>query len=325
MKSIMKKRWAVVLAAGDGTRLRPLTRLLHGEDLPKQFATIEGRRSLLQVTLDRISAHFAPERTVVVVGRPFDALARRQLSAYEGIDVVVQPRNLGTGPGLLLPLARIRARDRSARVAIFPADHHIPRPEPLLEGVRSALDAAERPGLTLIGVHPDRPETEYGWIVPERGAFESAAGIQGVRRFVEKPDQALAEDLLRQGALWNTFISIGRLQEFWAAALRHMPRVARLFEPYVERVGRSDEAGLLERLYAGMEPANFSRSVLERTRGLGVMPVKDSGWSDWGTPRRVLESLRGTPSGRRLLMRLATAPEMLPPVAPRGSAVALPV
>src|SRR6267142_2603173 len=265
------RSWAVVLAAGDGTRLQPLTRRLYGEGRPKQFAAFDDERSLIQVTLDRLATHFVPERTVVVVGKSHEAVARQQLRGYEGIDVVVQPRNLGTGPGLLLPLARIRARDGGASVAVFPADHYVSRPGQLLEGVASALDAADRPGLTLIGVEPERPETEYGWIVPARGISGSATSVRGVRRFVEKPDRALAEDLLRQGALWNTFICTGRAREFWAAALRHLPRVARRLDLYAERMGQSDENGLLERLYANMEPANFSRRVLEKERGLGVV------------------------------------------------------
>jgi mannose-1-phosphate guanylyltransferase len=331
MNQTTNRSWAVVLAGGDGTRLRPLTRRLYGEELPKQFAAIEGEGSLIQVTLDRLATHFAPERTVVVVGKPHEAVARRQLRGYDGIDVVVQPRNLGTGPGLLLPLARIRARDRDARVAVFPSDHYVSRPKPLLDGVASALDAADRPGLTLVGVEADRPETEYGWIVSGGRASRSAAAIQAVRRFVEKPDRVLAEELLREGALWNTLICVGRAREFWAAALRHLPRVARLLDLYAERVGQPDEGALLERLYARMESANFSRGVLEKEQGLGVMPVKDSGWSDWGTPRRVLESLRGTPNGRRLLMRLASsrqAGSAIPraasePVAQQRRAVAL--
>jgi mannose-1-phosphate guanylyltransferase len=304
MNPTMNGPWAVVLAGGDGTRLRPLTRRLYGEELPKQFAAIEGGGSLVQVTLDRLAAHFAPQRTVVVVGKSHEAIARRQLRGYEGIDVVVQPRNLGTGPGLLLPLARIRARDRSARVAVFPSDHYVSRPKPLLESVASALAAAERTGVTLVGVQADRPETEYGWIVPGHRASRSATAIRVVRRFVEKPDRALAEELLRQGALWNTLICVGRAGQFWAAALRHLPRVARLLDLYADRVGRPDEGAFLERLYARMESANFSRDVLEKERGLGVVPVQGSGWSDWGTPRRVLESLRGTPGGRRLRLLL---------------------
>jgi len=306
MSRPVKSPWAVVLAAGDGARLRPLTRLLYEQDLPKQFAVIEGGRSLLQSTLDRLAARFPAERTVVVVGKSQETVARHQLGDFAGVEIVAQPRNLGTGPGLLLPLARVRARDPGARVAVFPSDHYVPRPERLLEGIETALEAVDRSGLALIGVEPDRPETEYGWIVPESNASTSAAGIQIVHRFVEKPERPLAERLLRQGALWNTFICVGRLQEFWEEARLHMPRTARLFNLYAEHAGQPDEGHVLEEIYSRIEPANFSRDVLERARGLGVVPVRDSGWSDWGSPRRIFESLRGMADRQRLLTRIAT-------------------
>src|SRR5712691_5007185 len=127
MSRPVKSPWAVVLAAGDGARLRPLTRLLYEQDLPKQFAVIEGGRSLLQSTLDRLAARFPAERTVVV-GKSQETVARHQLRDFAGVEIVAQPRNLGTGPGLLLPLARVRAREPGARVAVFPSDHHVPSP-----------------------------------------------------------------------------------------------------------------------------------------------------------------------------------------------------
>ena len=48
--------WTIVLAGGDGVRLRELTRALHGEALPKQFAIIHRGRSLLQATVARAAA-----------------------------------------------------------------------------------------------------------------------------------------------------------------------------------------------------------------------------------------------------------------------------
>jgi mannose-1-phosphate guanylyltransferase len=304
MKASTDRTWAVVLAAGDGSRLRPLTRRLYGEGIPKQFAVIEGERSLLQTTLDRLSSRFPQERTVVVVGRPHQALAREQLREYEGVDLVVQPANVGTGPGLLLPLARIRARDPTARVAVFPSDHHVSHPERLLDGVDRAFHSLDRASLALIGVEADRPATDYGWIVPEAGIFPRDAGIWAVRQFVEKPDRPLAEELLRQGALWNAFICVGRLGSFWTEARRHIPRSAERFDIYVDRVGRPGEEALLDRIYSGMTPADFSRDVLQQARGLVVAPVRHAGWSDWGSPRRVFESLRGMAKHRRLLARV---------------------
>src|SRR6267142_6637327 len=58
--------WAVVLAGGEGVRLRPLVRRLLGDERPKQFCPLLGPRTLLRQTLDRVGRLIPPDRTVVV-------------------------------------------------------------------------------------------------------------------------------------------------------------------------------------------------------------------------------------------------------------------
>lgn len=302
--------WAVVLAAGQGKRLASLTSALYGRELPKQFAVLDGRRSLLQATMERIAPLVPAHRTVVVVSRDYAALARRQLRGFPGAIVTAQPKNLDTGPGILLPLARILAWEPGARVAIFPSDHFVADAAPFLRAVREGARASESsPGqVTLLGVAADRAETEYGWIVPGNGiAHEDDAALRGVRRFVEKPSPAEARRLLRQGGLWNTFVSVGLLSAYWELAENHLPRHATLFRQYARAVGSTAEERLLDSLYDVMPEANFSRLVLERCRGLAVAPVHGSGWSDWGSPHRVFRSLEGTRHLERLRERLAMA------------------
>lgn len=155
--------YAVVLAGGEGKRLAPLTSALYGRDLPKQFAVLDGERSLLQATLERIAPLAPPSRTVVVVGREHGDLAAEQLRPFPGVILVRQPRNLDTGPGVLLPLARLLAVDPGAQVAIFPADHHVPNPGPFQRAAgEAALAGPDGGGITLLGAVPDGPETEYG-------------------------------------------------------------------------------------------------------------------------------------------------------------------
>src|SRR5689334_7558933 len=96
--------WTIVLAGGDGTRLRSLTRALHGEDVPKQFASIQPGESLLQSTLRRVARWSRPEKTVVVVAQERESLARDQIRAFGEFHVIAQPKNVGTGPGIMLPL-----------------------------------------------------------------------------------------------------------------------------------------------------------------------------------------------------------------------------
>lgn len=305
-----RQLWAIILAAGEGKRLAPLTRALYGWALPKQFAAIDRGRSLLQETMDRVAPLVPPERTVVVVGLAHEGLARLQLREHEGAEIVVQPKNLDTGPGILLPLTHVLSRDPGASVVVLPSDHYIANPRPFLSAVSTAVESSRRIGdpVTLLGVVPDRAETEYGWIVPGgsvgRGTGE---GLRFVRRFVEKPQRREARRLLTEGGLWNTFISTGIAASFWELAKRHLPEQAALFERYGLEINGPGREGLLRSVYAAMKPANFSREVLEHAENLAVLPVSGTGWSDWGNPQRVLRSLKGTAALERLRGRMIRA------------------
>jgi mannose-1-phosphate guanylyltransferase len=300
----------VVLAGGSGSRLAGLTRALYGFDLPKQFACIDGSRSLLQLTLDRIAPVIKPSRTMVVVTREFESVAREQLAAHPGVELAVQPANLGTAPGILFPVARIRARNPRAIVAFFPSDHHITRPDPFLDALATAAAAVRsRSGLiTLLGAEAERPETEYGWIVPGQDLPEVPdVPVHAVARFVEKPASEVADRLCRDGALWNTFVSVGRVSTYWKLGRRHLPECADLLGTYAERIGLPDEEAVLDATYGKLSAADFSRDILQRAEELGVVSVAGSGWSDWGRPERVLETLQAQGAADSLLDRVSAS------------------
>lgn len=296
--------WAIVLAAGEGKRLAPVTRLLYGRDIPKQFVTFDGDKTLLQRTMDRVGQVVPPERTIVVVARERRELAEQQLATYLGVQIVSQPRNVGTGPGVLLPLSHVRARSANqpdAAVLVTPSDHYFPITDPFVSAVRQAARVARRvpSGLALLGADADEPASDLGWIVPAPRA-KSAAAPNLVAEFVEKPALPVATELLARGALWNTLIVVGGVDAFWRQAKQHMPGQLALFEDYVAALGRGPEEAerILPALYRSMPAADFSRALLERARGLGVVDLQGSGWCDCGTPQRLLACLDRI-SGRR--------------------------
>lgn len=304
--------WAIILAGGEGKRLSSLTRALYGRDVPKQFAVLAGERSLLQETVERAARITALARTVVVVSRRHEALAREQLTPYPGVHLLVQPHGLDTGPGLLLPLSYVRARSPSARVVVLPADHHIPNVAPMEDALaRAATHRESRRRLALVGVEADRPETEYGWIMPgaRLGGRERNA-VWNVRRFVEKPSEDVARRLRARGAVWNTFIATGPVEAFWDLARPRLPHHVAGFERWAADSHRPHSEARLDALYGQLPAANWSVEVLAATAParLALVAMAGSGWSDWGSPRRVFESLSGSAAHEHLLSRLGDTP-----------------
>src|SRR5713226_7466220 len=163
-------RCGIILAAGEGERLRPFIQRLRLDHLPKQYVNFVGARSMLEQTFSRVERLIPPDRVFTVVSR--DHLrypeARQQLSGRPDGTVVLQPENRETGPGILLPLMHLYKRYPEAVVAIFPSDHFIAQEEIFMAYVDLALWAVERhPSyLVLLGVEPDEPEPEYGYILP---------------------------------------------------------------------------------------------------------------------------------------------------------------
>jgi mannose-1-phosphate guanylyltransferase len=306
--------WAIVLAGGDGMRLAELTRAVHGWSVPKQFARLGNARSLLQQTLDRIAPLIPARRTVVVVSEALADLAYDQLAAYRGVEIVLQPANRGTAPGLLLPLTHVLARAPGGRVIVLPSDHSFRHVDAFEEAACRAIDATrEAPsGTALIGAVADAPASDLGWIVPGRPCGPPRIGARQVVRFVEKPPLVACGELMRQGGLWNTLVIAARAAELWRLASRHVPALAPPFLRYQRALGGVAAEAVLHAIYAELPSADISRHVLAAADGLRVVAMADAGWCDCGTPERLLAAL--TPDeAARLQRRLGQVRQHVPP------------
>lgn len=279
--------WAIVLAGGEGSRLRQLTTTPSGVSVPKQFCSLRGGPSLLQQAIERAAAVVRRDRIVVVVSEAHRAFWRDELADLPAENVVVQPENRGTAPGILLPALRIRRDDPAARVLVLPSDHHVDDEAALRGSFLAALrDLGEDPDrIVLLGITPDAADSQYGWIVP--GA-ELCGDTRAIELFVEKPPAKRASELRMRGALWSSFL--------FACGVSNLIEVFEISEPQLlralEAAGRKIDDSELESVYAMLPPTDFSRRVLERIpQRLGVVAVPPCGWSDLGTPERIARVL----------------------------------
>ena len=285
--------WAVILAGGDGTRLKSLTRHIAGDERPKQFCSVLGHRTLLEETRSRTALELAPERTLYVVNRVHKNYYAPILSDEPTENLVVQPSNRGTAPAILYSLLRIAARDPKAVVAFFPSDHYISDNEKFMAQIRIALDTARdrRDLVVLLGFDPESPEVEYGWIEPAQ-PIRGHAKVFGVRRFWEKPHKMLAQVLQLRGCLWNSFVMVASVQALLEIIESAIPELYRSFVGTTLHFASQAESTVIAALYARLSEVNFSHQVLaQKPERLAVLKVTGVRWNDLGEPKRVLASL----------------------------------
>lgn len=284
--------WAVVLAAGDGTRLRSLTTSSCGKTVPKQFCSLYEGPSLLHEALSRAKPVVGTSRTCAVVAEQHRQWWEGALGSLPVANVIVQPENRGTANGILLPILHILERNPDAQIVLLPSDHHVRQECILAASLRKAVEQLSwRFGeAVLLGLQPEETDPELGYIVPGRS---DGKGALTVARFVEKPPFAQASELIQRGALWNAFIVAASARTLLGMFKERIPQVVSRMSAAVKRdldAGTGTRA--TAEVYADLPTIDFSKDILPAQESyLRVLPVPRCGWSDLGTPKRVAEAL----------------------------------
>lgn len=297
-----KHRWGVILAGGEGVRLQSLTRLVSGDDRPKQFCALLGGTTLLDQTRRRIQRSISQRRTLFVLLRAHERFYTQELWRVPPDQTVVQPANRGTLPAILAGLIRIARHDqrhgRQDVVAIFPSDHYYADELQFRAGVELAFSLAETnpESVVLLGAPAKHAEVGYGWIEAEAVLSpHSRDGLLRVKRFWEKPSSSVARQLLDRGCVWNTFVMVGRTQAFLDMVRSGAPELYQAFEPMRARSSPETEEEAMRAVYEGIGTADFSQSILSANpERLRVLCLGDVGWSDLGEPGRVMGVLAET-------------------------------
>ena len=263
-------RWAVVLAGGVGSRFWPVST----PQRPKQLLPLVTNETMLGATLRRLQPLAPPKHTLVLTNATLTDSVRGLARELPPRNVIAEPRPAGTAAALAWAADTVvRSDSRDAVMICVHADWAI-GDEP---GFRDALERAARAAdrhraLVTIGIVPTRPDPGFGYIQPG-DMVHGEDQLRRVARFVEKPDRARAEAMVREGYLWNSGIFAWRAGDFLDELRAHTPEVA----PALDMA-----AGDATRFFAEVQPIAVDVGVLERSSRVMMLPG-DFKWDDVGT------------------------------------------
>ncbi len=283
----------VILSGGSGTRLWPLST----SDKPKQFLALTDDRTMFQLTAARCGdpARFSPP---IVVGNGRHAAMIEAQLAEIGIDpgaVILEPAARNTAAAIALAALGVSTRD--ALMLVMPSDHAMADPDEFRSAVAQAVPVARDGWLVTFGITPSGPETGYGYIEMNDVKLGDS-GLAAVRRFVEKPQLAAAEDMLRQeGFVWNAGIFLMRADRFLSALEQYEPAIADAARKAHDLARREDKrVAPDEAAFAASPSISVDYAVMERADNVAVMPL-DCGWSDIGSWDALADNNLADPDG----------------------------
>jgi len=281
--------FSVIIAGGKGTRFWPLSRA--GQ--PKQLLKILSAKSLLAETAERVYAIGGRGQTLVVTIADQLGALRRELGDLPKSNFLAEPEGKNTAPCIGLAALELARRDPAAVMIVLPADHWVRDNAAFRRILKNAVALAERHDrLITIGIRPEYPETGYGYIVKSRAVEAKSPAAFVVRRFTEKPSLALARNLIRRRALWNSGIFVWKASTLLELLARYQPAIGAALQSIRRAAAGKSLANpdprlraAIAREYKKMPNLSIDYALMEKAGAEGnVFTLEaDFGWSDVGS------------------------------------------
>lgn len=218
------------------------------------------------------------EHTRIATCRQQVELLQRQVGAKAPL--IIEPEQRDTFPAVALAAAylySIAGASLSETVIIMPVDAYVG--SDFFSCIRGLpkLSRESRSDLLMVGTRAGYPSEQYGYIVPESSPYNDDEGMyeRKVHAFKEKPYEAEAKSLIKDGALWNSGIYAFQLDYVITLLMNH---------------GLPIHYDELYKQYSKIPKSSFEAEVTQKTSSRSVV-CYDGEWKDLGTWKTLSEEI----------------------------------
>jgi len=267
----------VIICGGSGSRLWPLSRATH----PKQFLSLTSEKSLLQMTLDRVS--FLSQNPMLVCNQDHRFMVAEQLRSMDisASHVLLEPTQRNTAPAIALAAMKAQEAGEDPLLLVLPSDHVMNDQVAFAKAICHAAEFANDGMLMTFGIVPTRAESGYGYI---HAGLELSDYAYVIDQFIEKPGQHLAEEYIQSDDyFWNSGMFLFRASSFLKELeTYHCEMYAACLNIMHTQREQSEYVYFEQEAFQQCPSQSVDFAVMECTFISAVVPL-DAGWNDVGS------------------------------------------
>ena len=270
----------VILCGGAGTRLWPNSK----NHQAKQFIDF-GNWTLLGKTLERTKASiFDPP--IISTNKKYLSkvkkhLRKNKISKYK---IVVEPAKRNTAPAIL-STALIKDIPDNQPLMFFTADHLIEKMSIFNKAINKNKLNLNEENIFVFGIKPKSPTSDYGYFLTKK----IKGNINKVTRFIEKPKEAKAKQIIKNKGYWNSGMFYLRKDSIINNFKKYQPKTYRnCVNSFNKAKYKTNTYYLNKASFIKATAKSFDYAILEKTKQINAIKL-DIPWSDLGSWKEILK------------------------------------
>jgi mannose-1-phosphate guanylyltransferase/mannose-6-phosphate isomerase len=270
----------VILCGGAGTRLWSQSK----NNLAKQFIDFGGW-SLLEKTLERVKSPTF-DYPIISTNAKYLKLVKSYLKKFKvkNYKIVLEPSKRNTAPAILAS-ALIKDIPNEQPLMFFAADHLIEKANIFNKAINKNKANLTDQNIFIFGIKPTTPSSEYGYFITKK----IKGNINKVTRFVEKPTEARAKQVIKQKGYWNSGMFFLRKDSIINNFKKYQPTIYKNCVNAVSKARLKDNTYYLNKTpFEKVTAKSFDYAILEKTKQINAIKL-DIPWSDLGSWKEILK------------------------------------